>query len=248
MQPGPESLRNPHIPCGSPNQYAGPTSIRTSTATSKSMRWPATTPWPGTPSASPTGGSNGFVPSTPSARAITSSRGTGDSRRSTRACRFDLRRAAGPGPEDGQQVTGLAVASMREAEPRPARPSGSRRHLPAFLGTPPARLRTPPAVVGLMRRAFGRASVTRLGTGATDRRRQGRSPAHEPGARPAQLRTVAAGADAFGHRGMADTGIAAMLTFPGTNRARLDATPECFMGHRDLLPWLPTIVGAIARG
>ena len=57
--------------------------------------------------------------------------------------------------------------------------------IPAFFGTAAARLRTTTAMLGLMLRALGRTPVARLGTDAANRRRQGRSPAHEPGTRPA---------------------------------------------------------------
>src|SRR3954466_15860745 len=111
----------------------------------------------------------------------------------------------------------------------------SRRHLPALLGAAAARLRAPLAVLGLVLAALRGASFARLGTGAADGRGRGRAAGHVAGADPAQLGTVAAGADAPGHLGLADAGVAAVLAFLRTGDAGFDAALELRVGHVDLL-------------
>ncbi len=110
----------------------------------------------------------------------------------------------------------------------------SRRHLPAFFGTAAARLRTPPTVLGLVLRALDRTLVARLGTDPADRRRQGRTPAHGTGARPAQRRTVAAGADTSGHFRVPDAGIPAVLTRLCTSHTCFDAASILLVCHATL--------------
>src|SRR5439155_772591 len=56
---------------------------------------------------------------------------------------------------------------------------------------------------------------------------------------------VAAGADAVGHGGLADAGVAAVLALLGTRHARLDAALERLVGHVALL--VPGRGGVIHR-
>src|SRR5262245_37069013 len=109
-----------------------------------------------------------------------------------------------------------------------------RRHLPALLGAATAGLRTTLAVLGLVLAAFGRAAVARLGARPADGGGQGRAAAHVTGANPAQLGAVAACPDAFGHLGVADAGVAAVLARLGARDARLDAASELLVGHECL--------------
>src|SRR5262245_6100967 len=79
----------------------------------------------------------------------------------------------------------LPPVSPRAGPPSVAWRACSARHLPAFLGTAPAGIRTPLAVLRLVLAALGGTPVARLGTGPADGRGEARAPAHVTGAGPA---------------------------------------------------------------
>ncbi len=136
-----------------------------------------------------------------------------------------------PAPRAGDGCGGFFASGVPWMEPPRRFMTGSRRHLPAFVGTAAARLRTPLAVVGLVLRAFDRTAVAGFGTDTAEGGSQGRTPCHVGEAHPAQFRTIAAGADALGHLGFADTGIAAMFARLSTGHARLDAALILLVFH-----------------
>src|SRR4051812_37326365 len=114
----------------------------------------------------------------------------------------------------------------------------SSRHLAALVGAAAARLGAAFTVLGLVRTALVGTAVARFGTGAAHGGRQRRGAAYVTGADPAQLGAVATSADAVGHLGVADAGIAALLALLGTCDARFDAGTELVVDHERSFPRL----------